>query len=157
MHGIIRRASTFNTSWIDHIFTDPHDVDARFFLHYLEEAIIIRERNYLRIEKQMQQNADLMPVDHSHLSRLSNFAIPIVCKTPELRKQYKSKFEQASIEIRPMIAGNIQRQPFYSKYVNRTFDLSGVDFIHKCGFYCGNYPEMTQEDLSTISDCLEKQ
>ena len=34
VHGIIRRASTFNTSRIDHIFTDPHDVDARFFLHY---------------------------------------------------------------------------------------------------------------------------
>ena len=126
-------------------------------LQFLEEAITIRERNYLQIEKQMQRNVDLMPVDHSHLSRLSNFAIPIVCKTPELRKQYKSKFEQASIEIRPMIAGNIQRQPFYSKYVNRTFDLSGADFIHNCGFYCGNYPEMTQEDLSTISDCLEKQ
>ena len=126
-------------------------------LQFLEEAITIRERNYLQIEKQMQRNVDLMPVDHSHLSRLSNFAIPIVCKTPELRKQYKSKFEQASIEIRPMIAGNIQRQPFYSKYVNRTFDLPGADFIHNCGFYCGNYPEMTQEDLSTISDCLEKQ
>ncbi len=34
VHGIIRRASTFNTSRIDHIFTDPHDVNARFFLHY---------------------------------------------------------------------------------------------------------------------------
>ncbi len=126
-------------------------------LQFLEEAIAIRERNYLQIEKQMQQNADLMPVDHSHLSRLSNFAIPVVCKTPEMREQYKSKFEQANIEIRPMIAGNIQRQPFYSKYVNRAFDLSGADFVHNCGFYCGNYPEMTQEDLFTISDCLEKQ
>ncbi len=125
-------------------------------LQFLEEAIKIRERNYLRIEKQMQQNADLMPVDHSHLSRLSNFAIPIICKTPEKREQYKSKFEQADIEIRPMIAGNMQRQPFYGKYVYRAFDLPGANFIHNCGFYCGNYPEMTQEDLSIISDCLEK-
>ncbi|MCE5338445.1 MAG: DegT/DnrJ/EryC1/StrS family aminotransferase [Methanomicrobiaceae archaeon] len=125
-------------------------------LQFLEEAITIRERNYLRIEKQMQQNDDLMPVDHSHLSRLSNFAIPIICKTPEKREQYKSKFEQADIEIRPMIAGNIQRQPFYGKYVYGAFDLPGADFIHNCGFYCGNYPEMTQEDLSIISDCLEK-
>jgi len=34
MHGIIRRASTFNTSRIDHIYVDPHDPSARFFLHY---------------------------------------------------------------------------------------------------------------------------
>lgn len=34
VHGIIRRASTFNTGRIDHIFVDKHDPDARLFLHY---------------------------------------------------------------------------------------------------------------------------
>lgn len=34
VHGIIRRASTFNTSRIDHIYTDPHLNGVRFFLHY---------------------------------------------------------------------------------------------------------------------------
>ena len=34
VHGIIRRASTFNTDRIDHLYKDPHDPDARLFLHY---------------------------------------------------------------------------------------------------------------------------
>ncbi len=34
VHGIIRRASTFNTQRIDHIYVDPHDPGARLFLHY---------------------------------------------------------------------------------------------------------------------------
>lgn len=34
VHGIIRRASTFNTGRIDHIYVDPHDPRARLFLHY---------------------------------------------------------------------------------------------------------------------------
>jgi GDPmannose 4,6-dehydratase len=34
VHGIIRRASTFNTSRIEHIYVDPHDPEARLFLHY---------------------------------------------------------------------------------------------------------------------------
>jgi len=34
VHGIIRRASTFNTSRIDHIYVDPHMRGARLFLHY---------------------------------------------------------------------------------------------------------------------------
>jgi len=34
VHGIIRRCSTFNTSRIDHLYQDPHDADARLFLHY---------------------------------------------------------------------------------------------------------------------------
>lgn len=34
VHGIKRRASSFNTQRIDHIFADPHENDARLFLHY---------------------------------------------------------------------------------------------------------------------------
>jgi len=34
VHGIIRRASTFNTGRIDHLYTDPHIHGVRLFLHY---------------------------------------------------------------------------------------------------------------------------
>lgn len=34
VHGIIRRASTFNTKRIDHLYQDPHEEDIRLFLHY---------------------------------------------------------------------------------------------------------------------------
>ena len=34
VHGIKRRASSFNTDRIDHLYQDPHETDQRFFLHY---------------------------------------------------------------------------------------------------------------------------
>ena len=34
VHGIIRRASTFNTERIDHFFVDPHVENARLHLHF---------------------------------------------------------------------------------------------------------------------------
>lgn len=34
VHGMRRRSSSFNTNRIDHIYRDPHDKDARLFLHY---------------------------------------------------------------------------------------------------------------------------
>jgi GDPmannose 4,6-dehydratase len=34
VHGIIRRASTFNTERIEHLYVDPHINGVRFFLHY---------------------------------------------------------------------------------------------------------------------------
>jgi GDPmannose 4,6-dehydratase len=34
VHGMIRKASTFNTGRIDHIYEDPHRPEARMFLHY---------------------------------------------------------------------------------------------------------------------------
>lgn len=36
VHGVIRRASTFNTSRINHLYVDPHTTGAKLFLHYGE-------------------------------------------------------------------------------------------------------------------------
>ena len=34
VHGIIRRSSSFNTQRLEHLYEDPHQTDARLFLHY---------------------------------------------------------------------------------------------------------------------------
>ncbi len=34
VHGIKRRSSSFNTGRVDHLYVDPHDKHARYFLHY---------------------------------------------------------------------------------------------------------------------------
>jgi GDPmannose 4,6-dehydratase len=36
VHGLIRRASQFNTQRIDHLYVDPHDAETRLFLHYAD-------------------------------------------------------------------------------------------------------------------------
>jgi GDPmannose 4,6-dehydratase len=36
VHGLIRRASSFNTDRIDHIYQDPHDPDRRLLLHHAD-------------------------------------------------------------------------------------------------------------------------
>ena len=45
VHGIVRRSSSFNTERIDHLYKDPHDPNARLFLHYgdLLDGIGLRE------------------------------------------------------------------------------------------------------------------
>jgi len=44
VHGVIRRASTFNTERIDHLYRDPHEPDVRLLLHYgdLSDATVMR-------------------------------------------------------------------------------------------------------------------
>jgi len=34
VHGVKRRSSSFNTGRVDHLYTDPHEAETRFFLHY---------------------------------------------------------------------------------------------------------------------------
>jgi CDP-6-deoxy-D-xylo-4-hexulose-3-dehydrase len=95
-------------------------------------------------------------LDRSHIKVLSNFAFPVLCKTPMLKEQYLVQFAGAGVEVRPMIAGNIQRQPFYKKYVGKEYDLPGTDRIHDCGFYFGNYPELDRNNLEILLSCFSK-
>src|SRR5690606_36797615 len=36
VHGLIRRSSSFNTGRIDHIYIDPHEENAKLYLHYAD-------------------------------------------------------------------------------------------------------------------------
>ncbi len=128
----------------------------RYQLNFLEQNIKIREKNYMTLESCVKDNPDLQIFDRSHISVLSNFAFPVLCKSPQLKDKYMNQFSGAGVEIRPMIAGNIQRQPFYRKYISHLYELPDTDFIHDCGFYCGNYPELSKIDLETLISCLGK-
>jgi CDP-6-deoxy-D-xylo-4-hexulose-3-dehydrase len=82
--------------------------------------------------------------------------MPIICKTKDLSNDYRKKFEDFGVEIRPIIAGNITHQPFYRKYVTDVTPLPNSDFIHENGFYFGNNPELTNDEVNSLCTLLEK-
>ena len=125
-------------------------------LKYLEKNIQKRENNFREIINVVNNNPDFIKIESNHLNIVSSFAFPFLCKTEELRNKYIYEFSGAGIEIRPMIAGNIEKQPFYNKYISNTSILKNTDVIHSNGFYCGNYPELTNNDLNTIKLCVTK-
>ncbi len=51
VHGIKRRASSFNTDRVDHLYQDPHDSDRRFILHYGD---LTDATNLIRILQQVR-------------------------------------------------------------------------------------------------------
>jgi CDP-6-deoxy-D-xylo-4-hexulose-3-dehydrase len=126
----------------------------QYQMQYLDENIKIRESNYFEINNVICSNDDLISLKSSHLSVVSTFALPIICKNAKLREHYLAQFAGAGVEIRPMIAGNIQRQPFYKKYVDFEVPLPNTDFLHFNSFYCGNYPELNTADKEIIKSCL---
>jgi len=123
-------------------------------LAYLGENIAKREQNHIFFESLIEKNCELRLIERKHLNRCSAFCLPILCKQKEFKERYKRKFGDSGIEIRPMIAGNIQNQPFYRRHQPKTFDLPGTNEIDACGFYCGNYPELDESDLQCIASCL---
>ncbi len=128
----------------------------QFQMQFLEKNIDQRESNFLRLEQYVKENEDLIFLDHTHIKKFSSFALPVLCKNKKLRESYFNQFSGAGVEIRPMIAGNIQKQPFFKKYSKVEYNLPGADFIHDCGFYCGNYPELSENDIQVLRSCLSK-
>src|SRR4030043_276269 len=102
VHGVIRRASTFNTGRIDHVYVDPHVTGARMFLHYGDLADSGQMTNLIY---------NLQPDEIYHLGAQSHvrvsFDIPEytgdvtgmgTTRTPEGRRRAngKARFYQAS-------------------------------------------------------------
>ena len=64
VHGIKRRASQFNTDRVDHLYTDPHEDEVRFFLHYGD---LTDASNLIRIVQETQPDEIYNLAAQSHV------------------------------------------------------------------------------------------
>jgi len=65
VHGIKRRASSFNTDRIDHLYQDPHEKEQRLFLHYGD---LTDSMNLVRIIQQIQPDEIYNLAAQSHVA-----------------------------------------------------------------------------------------
>jgi GDPmannose 4,6-dehydratase len=65
VHGIKRRASSFNTDRIDHLYQDPHDPDRRFILHYGD---LTDSTNLIRVVQEVQPDEIYNLAAQSHVA-----------------------------------------------------------------------------------------
>ena len=165
-----RQASLRSTSGVDAFYAKYtfYDIASNFRpseingfvgntqIGFWDEIVGKRADNFARFETALKNNDDFYQYDLKHMNVVSNFSMPVICKTPELANQYKAKFEAAEVEIRPVIAGNMTKQPFYQKYVQDVDPRPNSDLVHANGFYFGNNPEMTTDELDTLCTLLSK-
>ena len=64
VHGLKRRASSFNSSRVDHLYCDPHLADARFFMHY---ADMTDTSNLVRLIQQIEPDEIYNLAAQSHV------------------------------------------------------------------------------------------
>jgi len=65
VHGIKRRASSFNTDRIDHLYQDPHESDRRFVLHYGD---LTDSTNLIRVIQEVQPHEIYNLAAQSHVA-----------------------------------------------------------------------------------------
>lgn len=125
-------------------------------MNYIQEIIEKRENNFNKINEIIKTNPDMIQLNIKDITRISNFGIPLVFRNKELFNKYLKKFEDNGIEVRPIISGNMAEQPFFKKYFPvEALQFPNANMIHQQGFYCGNNPEMTEEELNTIIEIIK--
>jgi CDP-6-deoxy-D-xylo-4-hexulose-3-dehydrase len=72
-------------------------------LQYIDKIVEIREKNFKEFVAIVNNNNDFITLKYDHMEVLSNFSIPIICKSNELLQKYISKFQYAGVEIRPIV------------------------------------------------------
>lgn len=124
---------------------------------YLKEIIKKRRTNFMKMALPIYAQTDkYYPIKFDHIDFLSNFAVPIICKTQKIRDQLVEKCN-GKIEIRPIVGGDMTQQPFYSKYVKKiSVNNSNAKLAHDQGLYFGNNPELTNKEIEVIVDVFTK-
>ena len=125
-------------------------------LRHLDLIVERREKNFMEFVSAANSNPDLVSFDFSHMGIISNFAMPVVCRDRQKFKKYIRLFKANNVEIRPVIAGDISQQPFYKKYIKKIKICKNANFIHQNGFYFGNNPELTRDEINLLKKLLGK-
>ena len=124
-------------------------------LKYLDEIVKKRQINFLALAKKINLRTDIYyPLSYDHISLVSNFAYPIICKSKKIRDILVKKCEN-NIEIRPIVGGDMTHQPFYKKYMpqfEKMLGNSNSNIIKEQGLYFGNNPEMTRGEMGQLID-----
>lgn len=131
--------------------TEINGFIANIQLQYLDEILSKRRDNFFEIARHIySQNDKYYPIRFEHIDFVSNFAVPIICKTQKIRDELVEKCN-GKIEIRPVVGGDITLQPFFSKHIrNVHYQNPNAKLIHMQGLYFGNNPDFTQKEIKQI-------
>lgn len=86
-------------------------------------------------------------------SYLPSFALPLICESTEHRDKLVAGLKAKEIECRPIIAGNMAKQPMYSRYLLPGYqhtDLPNADIVHSRGLYLPNHQGLTYTDIDLM-------
>ena len=121
-------------------------------LTHLDDYIAIRNHNYNEFLNMCRRySRELIIID---VAGMSSFVLPFLFRERRLKEKFQEAIRQAGIESRPIISGNLLRQPYLKKYHNSD-NYPNADFIHSNAFYIGNNQFVDRHRLSVLSSLME--
>lgn len=126
-------------------------------LKRLDDMIAQRRRNYEQYCDLISSYPNLF-YPHAYEVGNSSFCFPFICKNIFASLELKRLFSMNGIEYRPVVSGNLMRQPFLrDKYKLETKKgPSNAEIVHQNGVYIGNNHFVTDDDMNFLFDIVEE-
>ena len=132
--------------------TELHAVLGLSQLPKMDGYIKIRNQNYRRyLEICKKYKDELMVIDPKE--GYSSFVLPFFFKDPKKKLSFQECIKAAGIESRPLISGNLLRQPFLNKFYDSK-NFKNSDFIHENAFYIGNNQFVDENRMNKLDELL---
>jgi CDP-6-deoxy-D-xylo-4-hexulose-3-dehydrase len=105
----------------------------------------------------LHQAGELSLIRHHRDVLPAPFGYTVLCRSRLARDGLVRHLEQAEIETRPVICGNLTRQPALDHFDYRVSGtVAGADRVMDCGLYWGTHPFMSDDDVGYIVRRVEE-
>ncbi|PIR73559.1 MAG: CDP-4-keto-6-deoxy-D-glucose-3-dehydrase [Candidatus Moranbacteria bacterium CG10_big_fil_rev_8_21_14_0_10_35_21] len=131
--------------------TELHAVIGLAQLKKIDSFIQARNENYKLFLDICSNYDDLILIKSEGMSA---FVFQFIFKNKKKKEEFQKFIAENGIESRPLISGNLLRQPFLKKYYDST-RFKKADFLHTNAFYIGNN-QFVNKDRMNLLDSLMK-
>ena len=85
------------------------------------------------------------------------FCFPIIIRedAPFNRSDFSDYLKQMQIETRPIMSGNVEKQPAMKLFKYRNSDLKNANIIHQNGLFFGIHQEIGIQQCEYIINCID--
>lgn len=122
-------------------------------LKKLDRFINIRKKYYKKYVEIYNTNPNFYSIKFNEGN--SSFCFPFICKTKQIKFELIRLFDKYKIEYRPIVGGNLLKQPYMMDYsIECPSDNLNVDILHENGIYIGNNQFISEKNINLIEKII---
>jgi CDP-4-dehydro-6-deoxyglucose reductase, E1 len=136
----------------------PGEINAFIGLYQLDlidQNLNRRRLLHKKFQKQLKNKNSVYPLKILN-NNYAPFAFTLIFKEKEKADHYLNLFHENGVEVRPVISGNITKQPFFQKYHPENYLLPNCEIVHNQGFYFGINPNLSKNEIEILIKLLSQ-
>jgi len=124
-------------------------------LEFINQNLNKRKALHKKFQKQLRNKKSTYPLKILN-NNYAPFAFTLIFKEKEKADYYLRLFHENRVEVRPVISGNIAKQPFFQKYHPENYLLPNCEIVHNQGFYFGVNQNLSKHEIEILSKLLNQ-